>query len=259
MSDSSSRPRTGRTTGPKSPVTSSPTIKTVEQAPRVSLPISGKGPVSGKGPISGKGPVSGKEPISGNEPVSSGKEATASAKDLKPMGRRPLVSKEAKAAMQTSKGEPFYARIPRWVYAAVVVTLLAVVVGPMVYRAVTRAKSPDEWAVREQLYSFRFDGDVSHFAKIDAFGVAKGPTVAIALLTDKQPAQLEGSHSTSTAGDLALEYLIHYASVIKVDPPQKAAEAFKGGSARLNAGEWLELQTLWTKWLADAQAKGAAK
>jgi hypothetical protein len=178
------------------------------------------------------------------------------------VGRRPLVSKEAKeqAAIAAAARRPFYARIPRGVLralAAIVVAIALVQVSMWAYRAYQRSKDPDELAVREQLYGYRFDDDRAHFANLDAMG-PKAIEISIKLLPDRTPAELPGSKSTTTAGELAHMYLMHHAARLKVDPPAKATQATRDGLVSLNPAQWTELQQAWTTWFADVQAKGLA-
>ena len=190
-----------------------------------------------------------------------GRPATAVTSGPAVTGRRPLVSKEAREARAAEKAaqRPFYARLPRGVKIGLLVAVAVALLVPASiwgYRAYQRAKNPDEYAVREQLYSYRFDSDEGHFANLDAMG-PKAIDVAIKLLVDRSPAEMPGSHSTTTAGELAEMYLMHCAIRAKIDPPAKAVQAKVAGLPTLDGAQWSELQQVWTAWVQEAQTKGA--
>jgi hypothetical protein len=169
------------------------------------------------------------------------------------------VSPQAKAALMEAR-KPFYKKIPRRVLFAILGVVLVAALVPVAIWGIgylRRSKNPEEWAVREQLYSYKFDKDENHLRNIDAMG-AKGVGIAIKLLTDTQPAELEGGKSTATAGDLALEYLMHYATKVNVPPPAKGQSAFANGSVRLKPNDWQEQQQIWTAWFAEVQSSGKA-
>ena len=199
------------------------------------------------------GPKAPKNPKTAAEPPAAAKPVVT--------GRRPLVSKEAREQRAAEKAarRPFYLRLPRAVKIVLLVLVAATILVPASiwgYRAYLRSRNPDEYAVREELYAYRFDSDENHFANLDAMG-QRAIDVSIKLLVDRSPAEMPGSHSTTTAGELAEMYLMHCATRAKVDPPPKAVEAKQNGLTILKDNQWADLQQVWTKWVGDAQAKGA--
>ena len=178
-------------------------------------------------------------------------------------GRRPLVDpsqrkqKEKETEKEKSARKPFYAKLPAKPLVALLVLAAVGVGGWFGWKAIDRSQHADEYAVRDELFMYKFDHKDEHFATIDGMGT-KAVEVAIGFLTDMRPVETSFGKSTTTTAELAHMYLIHYAQRVGVDPPTKALDVVKLGGVRMKPADWTELKDLWTKWFADVQAKGKA-
>lgn len=119
----------------------------------------------------------------------------------------------------------------------------------------------DEGRVRGQLVAWELGPrDVAareaSFAQIDA--LPHGAKTAVALLSDPETISSSGSHSTKSVREVANSYLLHLAAKLKVEPPPAAADVSRllHDGAAPTAEQWRALQSAWTTWLGDVQAKG---
>jgi hypothetical protein len=170
--------------------------------------------------------------------------------------RRPLV--DPKIKKEKPKRDPFYAKIPGKPVLAIVLLAALGVGGWFGWKMFDRSQHADEYAVRDELFQYKFDHSDDHFAKIDAMGT-KAVEIAITFLTDPRPVETSFGRSTTTTAELAHMYLIHYAQRVGVDPPAKALDVVKLGGVRMKPEDWSQLKDLWGKWFADVQAKGKAR
>ena len=171
------------------------------------------------------------------------------------LARRPLVDPSQRK--QKAPRAPFYTKIPAKPLVALIVLAALGVGGWFGWKAIDRSRHADEYAVRDELFLYKFDKKDEHFATLDGMGT-KAVQIAIGYLTDPTPVETSFGKSTTTTAEMAHMYLMHYAQRIGVDPPTKALDVAKLGGVRMKPADWSELKDLWTKWLADAQAKGKA-
>jgi hypothetical protein len=176
--------------------------------------------------------------------------------------RASVQGSEQKSIRPTGRGPAHKPRARKSIIALGVVLLIAALVSAGFYaKQMLDARSP-AGRVRNELLSWELAG--ADAEREQAFGNLDREApwtvlTAIELLSDTSRAERGDSNSQRTIQVVAHYYLMHYAAVVKAQPPKEAQDIAKRlfEGAPVPSDAWTASRKAWGGWVAEQQAKGA--